>query len=134
MSSDDDGQKRRDSLAEYAKFGVFLVVVLGAVLGLALLRPLIFGQVLPAVLGLDTPSNSRIDVPLQEGQEVISEPENSGVGGEPSPWLHTVQEGQSLGQIAVLYDVSVEDIAFANNILNPHNIQPGTLLIIPRPE
>jgi LysM repeat protein len=72
-------------------------------------------------------------------------------GGSASPWpggpvqpgpspvptspegsrTHTVQMGETLFSIALLYGVSVQDIALANNLPNPNFIYPGQTLVIP---
>ena len=44
---------------------------------------------------------------------------------------HTVKSGETLGGIARKYDVSLGDIAVANNISDPAKIRPGMELIIP---
>jgi LysM repeat protein len=43
--------RRSDSAGEWMKFGAVVVVLLGTVLVIAVLRPLIFGQIVPAVMG-----------------------------------------------------------------------------------
>lgn len=44
---------------------------------------------------------------------------------------HTVQPGDTLGQIATRYNVTVEDLAAANNISDINRIAVGQVLIIP---
>ncbi len=51
----------------------------------------------------------------------------------PTPLIHTVQSGDTLGGLAERYDVSVEDLMAANNLLNPDVLSPGQVLIIPAP-
>jgi LysM repeat protein len=45
--------------------------------------------------------------------------------------IHTVQRGETLGTIAQQYDVTVDEIAAANNIANVNVITVGDELIIP---
>lgn len=47
------------------------------------------------------------------------------------PQMHTVQTGETLGSIAQLYGVSVEDILAANNLTDPNMLSVGQQLIIP---
>jgi len=47
---------------------------------------------------------------------------------------YTVQRGDSLSAIARQYQISLETLASANNIVNPNLIEPGQVLLIPRPE
>jgi len=120
--------------SEYLKFVVFLAVLLAIVLVVALAVPPIFGNIVPSVLGLDSTSSPE-SVPAS-GFEGAPE---SGLGGIPleteaSPQTHTVQEGETLQQIAVSYGITLEALATANNIINPQQISPGTVLVIPRAE
>jgi len=47
---------------------------------------------------------------------------------------HTVQEGDTLGFIALSYEVSLEDLLAANNLTEDAIIQPGQVLVIPQGE
>jgi LysM repeat protein len=49
--------------------------------------------------------------------------------GEPVNYV--VQRGDTLGRIAQQYNVSIEDLAAANNLTNIHSLQEGQVLIIP---
>ncbi len=44
---------------------------------------------------------------------------------------HTVQPGETLGSIALQYGVTIQDLAFANGIVNPNLIFVGQVLKIP---
>lgn len=44
---------------------------------------------------------------------------------------YTVKSGETLGQIARMFDVKSREIALANNITDPRNLRAGTVLIIP---
>jgi LysM repeat protein len=50
---------------------------------------------------------------------------------EPTPFIHIVERGESLTEIAELYEVAVEDIVGLNDIQNPNRIQVGQELLIP---
>ncbi len=134
-SAPETGQNSSQSdRPEYLKFAVFLAVLLAIVLVVALVVPPFFSNIVPSVLGLDSTSPAE-SVPAS-GFEVAPE---SGLGGLPleteaSPQTHTVQEGESLQQIAVSYGITLEALAAANNIINPHQISSGTVLVIPQAE
>ncbi len=44
---------------------------------------------------------------------------------------HVVQPGETLGDIAVTYDVSIEELVLANNLTDPDSIQADQVLLIP---
>lgn len=56
-------------------------------------------------------------------------------GPPPSatPTVHVVQSGDTLGSIAVLYNVSVEDLMRANGLTDPNVLDVGQTLLIPVP-
>lgn len=56
-------------------------------------------------------------------------------GPPPTPTLtvHVVQSGDTLGSIAVQYDVSVEELMQANGLTDPNVLNVGQTLIIPTP-
>ena len=139
MSDDhaqDAGQNEtQDDRPEYLKFVALLVVLLVIVLAMALVVPPFFKQVVPAVLGLDRAPSSE-SVPALGDTELAPE---SGLGGVPpatevAGLLHTVQEGETLQEIAVAYGISLEALAAANNLINPQQIKAGTVLVIPASE
>jgi LysM repeat protein len=45
--------------------------------------------------------------------------------------IHQVESGETLGAIAQLYDVSIDDIVAANNLVNPDALDIGDQLLIP---
>ena len=45
--------------------------------------------------------------------------------------IYIVKQGDTLENIASLYNVSVNDIIKANNLKMPFNLEPGTALNIP---
>lgn len=139
MSDDparDAGQvETQDDRPEYLKFVAFLAVLLIVVLSIALITPSLFENVIPSVLGLDkTPSPESL--PAAGDTNIAPE---SGLGGEPvtsdTPKLrHTVQEGETIIQIADTYGVTVEALAAANHLVSIQQVKPGTILVIPTPE
>jgi LysM repeat protein len=52
---------------------------------------------------------------------------------EPSatPTIHEVQPGDTLGSIALQYDVAIEDIMTANGLTDPNTLSVGQILVIP---
>jgi LysM repeat protein len=50
---------------------------------------------------------------------------------QPTPFIHVVQQGESLTHIANLYGITVADILALNDIKHPNRIQPGMELLIP---
>ena len=53
------------------------------------------------------------------------------VTAEPTPFVHIVERGESLSEIAALYQVDVDDIVTLNDISNPNRIQVGQEILIP---
>jgi LysM repeat protein len=49
----------------------------------------------------------------------------------PTQPVHTVQAGETLGTIAQLYNVSIEEVMRANNLADPNILDVGQRLIIP---
>ncbi len=49
------------------------------------------------------------------------------------PQAHDVQEGETMSDIAALYEVTVEEIVALNPDIDPEFIQPGQVLLIPAP-
>ena len=153
-SSDSQAQKPKDT-PEYLKFVALLIVFLVVILAAAALSPRLVSEVTPSVLGLDgapaaLPAAEEAptieDAPVIE-PEILVEPNSQaapeqaapvqsldGMGGEPAGLQHEVQAGQTLYQLAALYGVSVQEIAAANNLVNPAQIEAGAILIIPQTE
>lgn len=52
-------------------------------------------------------------------------------GPPPGKLIYTVQPGDTLGNIASLFQVTVQSIIDLNNITNPNIIYPGTKLLLP---
>ena len=50
---------------------------------------------------------------------------------EPTPFIHVVERGQSISEIAEMYQVDPDDIIELNGINNPNRIQVGQELQIP---
>lgn len=55
-------------------------------------------------------------------------PENRCISPDGQYWLHTVQEGETCAQVAVIYDTTVPDVLRDNNLTNDCIIQPNQVL------
>lgn len=142
---------------EMIKFMVLVLALVGTVFAIALLRPLIFDRIVPAVLGweqpADAPEATAPEQPVSDdvapattgGEEgsipVIMTATPGAEGGDredlgaplPTPRLYEVQAGDSLARIAEQFDLSVEALVQANGISDPERIQVGDVLVIPEP-
>jgi hypothetical protein len=139
-----------DARVEYTKFVALLVVMLVGLLILAVVSPWLIGRLTPVVLGLDGLTAGQTgpaaeEMPaIEEGPvapEALTVPGSAAASEGTAPaemavggWQHEVQPGQTLFQIAKLYGLSVQEIAAANNLVNPLELEAGVILIIPRPE
>jgi LysM repeat protein len=155
-NSEQQGQKPDDK-TEYLKFIGLLVVMLVVILALAALSPRFISRVSLAILGLDgapavQPVQALEDEPSTENAPAaqpenaiepkdVVEPESAAAPEQAAPAAgvdgveglqHEVLPGQTLFQIAELYGLSVQEIAAANNLVNPTQLQPGMILIIPQ--
>mgnify|MGYP005836331311 CR=1 FL=1 len=66
--------------------------------------------------------------PAADGQNPSAPPLNAVTA---TPQSYTVQSGDTLGSIAIRFDVSVEALMAANNLANPNVLDIGQVLIIP---
>ena len=141
--NEDQGTQKPEDTPEYLKFIGLLVVFLVVILGVALLSPRMITEVTPAVLGIGgapaaQPEQASEDEPgLGGAPESSAAPEQAAPAGgqeemQNESQQHVVQAGQTLFQIAELYGVSVEEIAAANNLVSPAQLQAGAVLIIPQ--
>jgi hypothetical protein len=141
-----DGRERSSNTGEWVKFLLLLMILGGTLIGMTLLRPVIFGRVVPAVMGNGGPGVVTTEPPP------TPQPEETATAGvltatavplptvtaEPPtatalPFVsYTVQPGDNLTKIAEQFGVTVDVISQANNITNENQIVAGTVLIIPR--
>lgn len=148
--------------SEMVKFGVLAVILIGTVLVIALLRPLIFGRIVPAVMGEGrvipptavpmvqtpgvTPSPDMGILPVEVTPPGLTPtPDANILPVEVTPPMldtpsagngeihHIVKQWETLTSIAKQYNVTVEAIVRANHITNPNYIDIGAELIIPQP-
>lgn len=140
---------------EMIKFLVLVLVLVGTVFAIALLRPLIFERIVPAVLGWEQPAaDPEVTAPQQplsdeeapaaatgENIPVIMTATPAAEAGAsedlgaplPTPRMYEVQAGDSLVRIAAQFGITVEALAQANGISDPERIQAGDVLVIPEP-
>ncbi|MFQ5434293.1 MAG: LysM peptidoglycan-binding domain-containing protein [Anaerolineae bacterium] len=128
--------------AEWTKFGVLAGVLFVVVLVVAVVRPLIFGRIVPVVMGdgLSLPTPPFAELPPSKptetpdtGTAVLAPTAEPVPVPTATPVIHTVQPGETINAIARQYDVAVADIIAANNLANPNLIKAGDTLIIPLP-
>jgi LysM repeat protein len=156
--SNDQRRQRVSDNPEYRKFAALVVVAMAAILVVAVLTPLLIGGRAPLVLGLEgaparAEDEARIQAieaaptgSLEEAPEALTEPpgaagleqadQDTGQSGSEAAVevvQHEVQPGETLFQVADLYGVTVQEIAAANHLVNPLEVQAGTVLIIPLP-
>lgn len=154
--SNDQHRQRVSDNPEYRKFAALLVVAMAAILVVAVLTPLLIGGRAPLVLGLEGAPARAVDEAqtetmevapagsLEEAPEVLTEPQGaagleqadqdtdqSDSGAAVEVVQHEVQPGETLFQVADMYGVTVQEIAAANHLVNPLEVQAGTVLIIP---
>lgn len=70
--------------------------------------------------------NAATALPEDNGQPVVEEP--------TGPEVHVVGAGETLGQISIKYNVSVEELMSANGMDNPNFLFVGQELVIPGAE
>lgn len=151
----EDEHRAMHRRGEMIKFLLLLLVLVGAVVAIALLRPLIFERIVPAVLGLDqeplatpAPQSTALPTPEAEREEDAprimtatppavetqgEEPTTGEAPPAPTSQVYEIQQGDTLVEIAERFSVTVQALVQANGIANPNRIQPGQTLVIPAP-
>ena len=91
-------------------------------------------RVTPPLLALASPSRPAVPVGDTPSVTPTNLPTDTpGPAGTPTPIVYVIERGDTLGSIAMKYDVSVEDLQTINNISDPTKLQIGQQLIIPAP-
>lgn len=148
-----------DARSEWLKFGILTAVFIISVAVVMLVAPLIGSWIVPAVLGTNNPKPVVTSEPTPPGLDSLTPtieanptpelvvPTAEAGGVEPAPTvppavsptpdnvlLYTIQPGDNLTKISILYGVTIQQIVDANpELKNPHQISPGSQLRIPRP-
>lgn len=112
---------------EWRNFGILAVVLVGAVLVVALLRPLIFGRIVPAVLGdgLNKPADVE-EMPVEQPQnepEATAVPEAPAAGEETQIFIPAAEAGGGAPDTTPPEE-SGEALPTAVNTIT-HTVQPG---------
>ena len=141
----------RNASREWTSFIILAAILIGAIIVVALARPLIFNRIVPAVMGegemtppVDTaypaPEEPAPAYPVGDPVEELpkelpteNEEEMKETAVPNTPLTHIVQPGETLHQIARTYKVSVSAIIAANKLPNPNHIEAGQPLLIPTP-
>jgi LysM repeat protein len=77
---------------------------------------------------LETPLPAAADLPVTEATPAGGEEETT---SSERPGVHVVRAGETLGQISLQYDITVDEIMSANGIDNPNFLSVGQELVIP---
>lgn len=144
--------------SQWPQFLLLMIIAFGVVLGVAMLRPFIFDNVVPAILG-PFPEESAITQPIDDVDstndasnedsadedsadssddieitiEEIEVNEATDEDNETSePQIHVVQPGQTLNVIARQYDVTTAVLIEANDLNNPDVLSIGQEIVIPQ--
>jgi LysM repeat protein len=72
-----------------------------------------------------------VETPSPGANPQVSETPVSGSSPQPEPMTYVVQPGDSLSEIARRFDVTLDDLMEANDIVNPDSIREGQTLQIP---
>jgi LysM repeat protein len=136
-------------MGELVKFLLLVVILVGTILVVGFLRPLIFGRIVPAVLGAHitfTPTAVPVGEPaatVTPQATTLATPITPTIPAPPTPpppsptaelITYTVQPGDNLVDIAQRFGVTIAALRQANpHITNPNYITVGTVLVIPNP-
>lgn len=106
-------------------------VAAGETLGSIALKYDVSGEDLATANGLSDPDliaiGQELEIPSGAVTSNATEPRQQ----RSAPKQHVVKPGETLGEIAFLYDVEVASIARVNGIDDPNLLQPGDVLTIP---
>ena len=118
---------------------LFLVLILGAAAACDQLRPP------PTETAVLPPTTTRIPLPQATAETIVVRPETTAdVTATPTltatatltqtAVTYIIQPGDTLVTISNRFEVSVQELAEANDIANPNNIAAGQVLVIPDQE
>ncbi len=72
-----------------------------------------------------------VEAPSPAASPPVSETPVAGSSPQPEPMTYVVQSGDSLSEIASRFDVTLDDLMEANDIVDPDSIREGQTLQIP---
>ena len=129
-------RRRRERMVQFL-LGALAVVLL--VVGLFLVVIWFTGDsppALPAFLrsATETPEPTNTPQPPTATLEPSRTPEPSETPTPSGPLTYVVEEGDSLASIADQFEVTIDQLIAANNLVDPNNIGVGSQLIIPDPD
>lgn len=117
------GSIRRTSWRSYLPF-LLLNVVVSAITVLLVLSIWGGGDKLPTPVPTPT-----LDVAARLAQAIPTA--TATLQPSPTPVTYTVEQGDTLGAIAVKLDVPIENLMAANGLTNPDTLDVGQVLIVP---
>lgn len=124
-----ENQANAKSYSDLVKFGIFLLILAGVILVVSLLRPLIFGRIVPAVIGDGAPTAPLDD---DKGELPVPTPDGTNQSGYPAPGEEAVVvPGETGGAAAypgpdgstTMTDTVLPPVSFTDYIT--HTLQPG---------
>jgi LysM repeat protein len=77
----------------------------------------------------DTPAEGETSTPVTPTE--TGPAETPATTATPAGQTYTVQFGDTLSGIADQFGVTLDELVAANNIADPNNVEPGTVLVIP---
>jgi len=125
-----ENQSNAKSYSDLVKFGVFLLILAGVILVVSLLRPLIFGRIVPAIIGDGMPTAPLND---DKGELPVPTPELDAPLGYPAPGDEPVVVPVETGDGAAAYPGPDSSTTMTDTVLPPvaftdyitHTLQPG---------
>lgn len=91
-----------------------------------------FETAVPAVPGQDPPDDEAAEgAPADEAPSGEASADEGDVEEDDDPTIHIVQAGETLGRISEMYDVPMDDIVAANDIIDVNSLAVGQELMIP---
>lgn len=117
-----------DARGEYLKFGLMAAILLGTVLVIALLRPLIFDKIVPAVMGAGQPT---APMPVETQDQPLKETPTMEAVDAPMPTDMPEESNEAfIPAITVEGEegVTTTDTAVETMTTIPHTVQPGETL------
>jgi len=113
--------------------GQKLVIPGGVVAPVKSIPAKIKAPVKPASIAAPKAVQPAIEIPIVEETVVMDEERVESSLSSENPYYYTVQEGDSLNSVGMVFSLSQEELMKANNIQEDTPLTPGQRLIIPFP-